>query len=136
MENTPNDLSAKEIIEKEKSEKRAIIFMLASFLSSRLEAFDFSGIDAEEYKKMKATDEEYPGMTTPTDEIVARMQKEGMKVALGKHPESGNVFILPAGSNDIEMDSISPKQLDLNNISDENLKTLIKCVKELALIKG
>ncbi len=110
--------------------------MLASELSSRLEAFPFSGIDVEEYKKMKATDEEYPGMTTPTDEIVARMQKEGVKVVLGKHPESGNVFILPAGSKDIEMDSISPKQLDANNIAEGNLKTLIKCVKELAQMKG
>jgi len=74
---------------------------------------------------MRASEEEFPGYTTPIDELIERFEKEGMKVVLGKHPESGNVFILPAGSEDIEQDSIAPRQLQISDGMDERLKNLV-----------
>ena len=93
------------------------------------EIFPFSGIDAESYSKMKAGEEEDPGYTTPIDEIIERFKSEGMKVVLGKNPQSGNVFVLPAQSDHIEMDSISPKQLQLNEGMNEKLRGLILLVR-------
>ena len=75
---------------------------------------------------MKKTDDEFPGYTTPTDEIIERCKKEGIKVVLGKYSESGSVFILPASSNDIEMDSISPNQLAIDAVKNEHLAELIQ----------
>jgi hypothetical protein len=98
---------------------------LAKELSQSGEQFPFSGIGPEAYSKMKATDEEYPGYTTPIDELIERFENEGMKVVLGTDPESGNVFILPSQSDDIAMDSISPKQLTLNEEMDSRIKELI-----------
>jgi hypothetical protein len=98
---------------------------LAKELFESQERFSFPGIDPDAYARMKAAEEEYPGYTTPIDELIARFRQEGLKVALGKYPESGNVFILPAGSDDIEQDGISPGQLQVNDQMDEKLKTLI-----------
>jgi len=50
-------------------------------------------------------------------------------VMLGKNPESGNVYILPRNSDNIEMDSISPRQLQLIEEMDERLKELILLVR-------
>jgi len=98
---------------------------LARGLFESHEHFPFSGIDPDEYSKMRASEEEFPGYTTPIDELIERFEKEGMKVVLGKHPESGNVFILPAGSEDIEQDSIAPRQLQISDGMDERLKNLV-----------
>lgn len=110
--------------EKEPTKKEKIITLGKELYESR-EVFSFSGIDPEAYSKMKADEEEYPGYTTPMDELQERFKNEGMKVTLGKNPESGNVYILPAQSTDIEMDSISPKQLEINEEMGEKFKELI-----------
>lgn len=114
--------------EKEPTRKEKII-ALAMELYKSGEIFPFSGIDAESYSKMKAGEEEDPGYTTPIDEIIERFKSEGMKVVLGKNPQSGNVFVLPAQSDHIEMDSISPKQLQLNEGMNEKLRGLILLVR-------
>ena len=114
--------------EKEPTKKEKII-SLAAELFKRKETFSFSGIDPELYSKMKAGEEEDPGYTTPIDELIERFKIEGMKVVLGKYPESGNVFVLPAGSTDIEMDSISPKQLQLTEDMNGKLKELIVLIR-------
>lgn len=75
---------------------------------------------------MKKTDDEFPGHTTPTDEITARCNKEGIKIVLGKHLDSGNVYVLPAGSDDIEMDSIAPHQLETGAVKNKYLSELIQ----------
>ena len=100
---------------------------LAEELSNRTESFPFSGANSESYIKLKADDEEYPGFTTPIDEIIARMEIEGIRVTLGTHPESGNVFILPMLSEDkdIENDSLFPRHLEITEDMDETLKELI-----------
>ena len=115
-------------IEKEPTRKEKIIALTIELRGSH-ETFAFPGIDPEAYSKMKATDEEYPGYTTSTDELIERFKNEGAKVALGKNPESGNVFVVPAQSSDIEMDSISPQQLQLTEEMDERLKELILLVR-------
>lgn len=96
-------------------------------LSESGEVFPFPGLDPEEYSKMKATDEEYPGYTTPTDEIVERLKSEGMKVVLNTSARPGNceVFVLPTGSDDIGMDGISARKLQIQADIDERLKQLI-----------
>ena len=106
-------------------EKRQEKIALAYELAESRESFPFPGINPDSYERMKADDEEFPGYTTPIDELVKRFQDEGMKVVLGKNPDSGNVFILPQGSNDIESDSIFPRQLRTTDDMDERLSDLI-----------
>ena len=84
-----------------------ITVILAKELGESHEVFPFPGVNSEAYLGMKDDEEKFPGYTTPIDELVKRFENEGMKVVLGKHPDSGNVFILPSQSNDIENDSIS-----------------------------
>src|SRR3989344_6325694 len=86
--------------------------------------FPFPGIDSKEYMHMKAAEAEYPGYTTPIDTLIERFKDEGLKVVLGTHPESGNIFIIPAHSNDIENDSIRPQQLQMGDDMDARLKEL------------
>ena len=105
------------------------LLTLANELWQSGETFPFTGIDEVSYTKMKVDEEEYPGFTTPIDEIITRLQNEGMKVVLGKNPASGNVYILPAGSNDIESDSIMPRQLQVSEEMDERFKALILAMK-------
>lgn len=109
----------------EKEQKRHEIVALAKELSESQESFPFPGIHPESYSKIKAEEEEYPGCATPIDELLERFANEGMKVVLGAHPESGNVFILPRGSDDIENDSLLPRSLQIDEIMDEKLKQLI-----------
>lgn len=109
----------------EREPRIAEIIALAKELIERGEKFLFPGINSAEYQKIKATEDEFTGYTTPIDELIERFKNEGMKVVLGAHPESGNVYILPAQSNNIEMDSIVPKQLQIDNVTDETLRRLI-----------
>ena len=114
--------------EKEPTRKEKII-ALAAELHENGEIFPFAGVDPESYLRMKAGEEEDPGYTTPIDEIVERLKNEGMKVVLGKNPQSGNVFVLPAQGDNIEMDSISPKQLQLSEGMSEKLRELILLIR-------
>ncbi|MEI6528555.1 MAG: hypothetical protein WCO10_02690 [bacterium] len=112
--------------DKEKAEqRRKEIISLATEISGSQEIFSFPGVDQEAYAKIKAEDEEYPGCTTPIDEIIKRFKAEGIKVVLGKDPESGNVYILPAQSSDIENDGLFPKVLITTEGMNDNLKKLI-----------
>lgn len=112
-------------LEINKETRRMEIIYSAMALAESQETFPFPGIDPEAYVKMKADEEEYPGYTTPIDELIERFKNEGMIVVLGHNPRSGNVYILPAQSTNIEMDSISPKQLQLSDRMNEQLKALI-----------
>ena len=114
--------------EKEPTRKEKIISLAAELFESN-EIYPFLGIDPESYSKMKAGEEEDPGYTTPIDEIIERLKNEGMKVILGKNPQSGNVYILPSQSTNIEMDSISPRQLQISEGMNEKLRELILIVR-------
>lgn len=123
MNEAPSDFLI-DPLESEDAQKQLII-ALAKELFERKEHFPFPGIDPESYSKIKADQDEFPGYSTPIDELMERFQHEGIKVVLGAHPESGNVFILPAESNDIENDSIFPRHLQLSDTMDVALKNLI-----------
>ena len=97
---------------------------LAHELAESRESFPFPGINPDSYEGMKAAEEEFPGYSIPIDELMKRFQDEGIKVVLGKNPDSGNVFILPQGSDDIENDSIFPRQLLTTEDMDERLSNL------------
>lgn len=112
----------------EKNEKMGIsqeMISLAESLSHSQEAFPFYGIEPTAYSKIRETDENYPGYTTPIDELIERFKEKGLKVTMGPHPESGNIFVLPADSDDIENDGISPRQLQIGEGMNDELKRLI-----------
>ena len=109
----------------ERELKRERISALAKELSENLDDFPFSGITQEAYSRIKAVEELFPDYTTPIDTLIERLKNEGMKVVLGKDPTSGNAYILPAQSNDIQKDAIFPKYLQISETMDERLKKLI-----------
>ena len=123
-------LSNHEQNEAKEQNKREYI-SLAKELSDRTEGFPFPGVTAEAYIDLKAVGEEYPEYTTPIDELMEKYRTQGIKVVIGKSPESGNVFILPRDSDDIEMDNISPRQLELYDDMDDDLIRLITLNIEL-----
>src|SRR5436190_853487 len=98
---------------------------LAQELSERREGFPFGGLEDASYETLKKTDEEYPGFTTPITKLVPRFAAEGIKVMLGDDPKSGNVFILPMGSNNVERDSVLPRHLKVTDDMDPKLKALV-----------
>ena len=115
-------------VEKEPTKKEKIIALGKELYESQ-EEFEFTGLTDEAFSKMRADEKEYPGYTTPIGELMKKFSNVGMKVVLGKNPESGNVYILPVDSDNIEMDSISPKQLRINDAMSEKLKELILLVR-------
>lgn len=120
-----NEDPTKQFEENEKERKKGEFIALAKELDESHESFLFPGIDPESYATLKSSEEEFPGYTTPIDTLVERFENEGMKVALGEYPDSGNVFILPSGSDDIENDSVFPRHLQVDEAMDERIKRLI-----------
>ncbi|KKW06099.1 MAG: hypothetical protein UY41_C0034G0003 [Candidatus Moranbacteria bacterium GW2011_GWE1_49_15] len=111
---------------KREREKIRIEFIaIARELSELQEGLPFCGIDADSYLKLKADDEDFPGFVTPIDELIARFEKEGMKVVFGTDPLGSNVFISPFEMADNEYDGIKPEQLRIDENMDERLKKLI-----------
>jgi hypothetical protein len=117
-----------EEVGKEKKERIEKILELVEKINESEEELSFPGIRSELYLKMKEEEVEFPGYVTSVDEIIERFNKEGMKVTTGRNPKSGNIFILPADSSDIEVDSINPRHLVFDNIENEHLKKLITLV--------
>lgn len=117
-------------------ERKRKELVLARALIERGEIFRFPGIDAEAYAKMKAEEEESPGCATPVDKLIERFKNEGMKVLLEgpkiNDSESGNVFIVPAQSDDSTNDSIVPRHLELSGVANEQLRALILLNKSWA----
>ncbi|MEA1925785.1 MAG: hypothetical protein U9M90_00870 [Patescibacteria group bacterium] len=121
----PKELENKHEKERKKENVRNEMIALAKEFSESGKSFPFPGISRETYSKMEATDKEFPGYSTPVDELLEKFKKEGMKVVPGKRPMGGTVYVLPLGSNDIESDGIFPECLEVNDAMDEKLKELI-----------
>lgn len=104
------------------SRKERLAVLSAELIESG-EVFPFPGINPEAYEKLKADierDAEKSGYTPAMfDELVERFKTEGMKITSGKYPESGNVFIVPAQSNNIENDNVFPRQLQMNAVTEK-----------------
>lgn len=98
---------------------------LAERLSHLNERFIFSGIDEEQYLKLKAESEEFPGLATHIDVLIERFKTEGMKVVVA----GSNAFILPAQSDDAENDSVLPRSLAITDDMNADLKAFITAAR-------
>lgn len=114
--------------ERRKREKIEIITIAQELVKNR-EIFPFPGLDPDRYLKLKDGEVRFPGFAAPIDELIIRFKNEGIKVVLGDHSTSGNVFILPAGSDDVGNDSIFPEHLQVSGITDERLRKLVLILK-------
>ncbi len=105
---------------------------LARELSRVREGFPFPGVHPESYPRLKAAAEEFPEYSAPIDELIGRLKTQGMKVVLStSDPQSGNIFILPLHSDNIEMDNLFPRHLMIKDDMDKKLRRLIILNKEL-----
>lgn len=123
--NKNNEITKLESENNKREQKIGRIIALVKELSEGCEKFPFSGVESDSYSKFKADEEEFPGFATPIDALIERFNNEGIKIVFGKNPESGNVFVLPYGSDDIENDSILPQHLKMDEITDDRLKELV-----------
>ena len=105
---------------------------LAKELSESQESFPFPGIDPEARSLMRATEIEFPDYTTPVDALLDRFRSEGMRVTLGQYPESGNVYIVPAGRSETRNEDmyIFPKHLQINDMMNPKIRSLIQMHKD------
>lgn len=109
--------------EKEKRRKRKN-FLTRELIDNQVK-IDFPGIDHINYQKLKADDEEFPGFVTPIDDLIERMEVEGIRVVFGTNTESGNMVFVPYKSDDIKCDSVLPQHLIITDDMDERIKELI-----------
>jgi len=112
-------------------QKKQIYIDLAAQIIERNEVFPFPGMDPESYTTLKAEYEEFPDYSANTDELIERFKTQGLKVAFSKDSTTGNIFVIPAESSDIEMDSLFPRHLTTLTGMDAMLKKLILLNKEL-----
>lgn len=107
---------------------------LAEELSQNPEGFPFPGLNPDAYAKIKAdearSDPYHPDRTPSIEARMQHFRNQGMKVVLGKNPQSGDVYILPRGSDDIEQDALFPKHLDIHDGMDPKLVELIEASKK------
>lgn len=132
-ENVVHRQESKTTPEMTRAERVAKILELVEKINESGETLPFPGIHPDAYVKMKQTDTDYPGYTTPTDEIIERCTAEGIKIVFGDDPNSGNVFVLPADSDNIGMDSIAPHQLAIELVTNEHLRELIQITTKKVL---
>ncbi len=117
--------------ERERNSKMAETIALAKELIESGENFPFPEIDSETLSKMKATDAEFPGYSTPVETLIDRFRSEGIKVIFTQYSESGNICIVPAGGSapTVEDMYIFPRHLLVNETMNEKLKALITADK-------
>ncbi len=87
--------------------------------------FAYPGIAPETYTRLKVVDDEYPGMATPIDALLARFKTEGIKIMFGRNPADGNLHVVPAHNTEIGDDSFRLKDLDTTHVHDPRLRRLI-----------
>lgn len=110
-----------------RDEKEELLELLKG-LTERQESFPFSGLEEEVYAKMKADEklmDEYPGYATPIDDLIKRLEASGCKVVVGGSSDAPTAFIIPGDSTDVDMDSVLPGSLKINEGMDPELKQLV-----------
>ncbi len=105
--------------------QREEFLALGRELSERKERMLFPGIDPEAYAAAKENDEAFPGYVTPIDDLLRRLEAEGMKVVLSDQAGNLDVFIMPFASGDIAVDTLLPRHLSLAAEMEEPLRRLI-----------
>jgi len=73
---------------------------------------------------MKRDWEEEPEYAVDIDRLLKRFFEEGIKIVFSNDPTSGNIFIMPAKSVDIQSDSLLPRMLSHDDIEDYGLRLL------------
>lgn len=117
--------------EKSKEKIKEEYVLLAQELSEVNEGFPFPGITLQSYANIKEELEYAPEYGTPIDELLDKFRTEGMKVVLSSgDPKSGNIYVLPLNSNDIEMDNLFPRSLLKLSNMDERVNRLISLGQE------
>lgn len=127
--------------EQEKKEAREVKKQRYIFLAKELskiiegsgkpERFEFKGIKEESRLKIEAETKDFPEYSTPIGELIEKFKSQGMKIVLSKDPESGNVYVLPFDSENVEMDSLFPRHLIVTEDMDVRVKELISINLEL-----
>lgn len=120
----------------QRDQKVASIIGLVKEIIANNESFNFPGLKEESYQQIikdeiELQDMGYPAVATPIDTTIAQMKDQGIKVVFGDHPESGNVYILPINSDNIEMDSLPLRILLESDITDDKLKELVSLCNSL-----
>ncbi len=136
----PSIKTSQDAIQKLKQESKDIhkknlrneIVTLASIIEKTQEVFPFPGVDPEVYGRLKESEQEFVelGYVTSVDDVITRIQLKGMKISLGKNPDKGEVFILPAEDAEVSSDSLFLHQLQTAGIVGTPLGELMKKVKE------
>ncbi len=119
----------------EKQQKFGALVECGKELSERNEVLKFPGLKPSSYEKIKIADEESQGWATPIDEIIAKMEEQGMKLALSTWDEgSGNMYIIPAdmepNKDNIRDYGLPPESFEVTDDMDEGLKKLIEAATE------
>ncbi len=140
---------AKEQVSNQIESRIERIAALSAELIESNETFPFPGIDPEAYLKLKADIEGDKDMSlydisSPTiDELIKRFKNEGMRVTFGDTPKAGNVFVVPARSNEsqpsrppgvsnmvMQSDNLSPRHLQSSKVK-EKLEELVLLKREV-----
>ncbi len=109
--------------------KERVKFLLlekAKELFESHETFPFPGTRSGLRDRLKAEQDDYPGFSTPINVLLNRFDQEGMKVVLGAESGCGNVYVIPANSDDVYMDNLFPRHLALDKITDERVRALVR----------
>ncbi len=126
-EKIPSQFEADSNEEKKRVLER--IISLAQQIAEKGEVYQFPGIETKSHETLKADDDEYPGYTTHVDVILERMKSEGIKIVQANNPQSGNVFAMPAQSNDMS-DSILINHLQVSDHLTKEVQELLLLTKK------
>ncbi len=69
------------------------------------------GLKPSAYQSLKKDEEEFPGFVTPIDELIERFEAEGMTFIIDPSGKNQEVFVVPAGSDNVQMESLLPRHL-------------------------
>lgn len=120
----PEEIAAK------KGELMEALLIHAVELSQFKESLSFPGINPIAYEDIKMAQSEFPGYSTPIDDLIARFKAEGMKVVLDKEGSGLNAMVVPWGSTDYDSDSVMFRNLQVYGMVDVRLKSLITSMSE------
>lgn len=117
--------------EEERDERRLHMKILAEKLSQNPEPFLFSGIDPDEYERLKEDDQTVSGYYIPIDQRIERFQKEGVRVVVGQREGNNEIVVVPAltSTEEIKRYALFPRQLQSTPGMDEQFAELIQLNK-------
>lgn len=119
---TPEESSNPEQAKQEK-------IRLAKELFESGEVFPFPGLAEGMKERLEAEEAEIPNYSDyalPIADLLSNLESRGMRIVLGKYPDSGNIFAILNGSENIERDSLLLRHLKVTGGMDKRLQRLIQ----------